>query len=122
MKITGMFPTIVCKDADSLIQFASEKFGFHIAHAPQAIISKKQSDCANIMKNEAGVRFDIISFDIDTPICGMCINVDDFDEAFSVFKEDGYISAGEPVVVDSAKKVLLKKVENIPILLIEHYK
>ena len=122
MKITGMFPAITCKDPETLINFASEKFGFHIAHAPQAIISEKQSDRANIMKNDDGVRFDIIQFDTDTPLCGMCINVDDFDEALSVFKEAGYTVAVGPVVVDHAKKALIKKEENIPILLIQHYK
>ncbi len=122
MKVTGMFPTVLCKNSEELIKFASEKFGFHIEHAPHAIISEKQTDRANIMKNENGVRFDIIQFDVDTPVSGFCINVDDFEEALAIFKEDGYKQMVEPITVDNAKKVLLKKADNIPILLIQHLK
>lgn len=122
MKVTGMFPSIVCKNSEDLIKFASEKFGFKVAHTNQAIISENQSDYVYIMKNENDVRFDIIQLDIETPICAMCINVDNFDEALSVFKEDGYRQIGEPVCLNNAKKVLIKKSENIPLLLIQHIK
>ena len=122
MKITGMFPTITYKNSKELIEFACENFGFHVEHTPQAIISENQSDRCYILKNENGVRFDVIQFDVDEPVSGMCINVDDFDEALSIFLKDGYIQKGEPVVVDNAKKVLIEKKENIPILLIQHYR
>lgn len=75
-----------------------------MAHTNQAIISENQSDYVYIMKNENDVRFDIIQLDIETPICAMCINVDNFDEALSVFKEDGYRQIGEPVCLNNAKK------------------
>ena len=122
MKVTGMFPTIVCKNSEELIKFASEKFGFKVAHTNQAIISDNQSDYVYIMKNEGNVRFDIIHLDVEMPFCAMCINVDDFDQALTVFKEDGYRQMGEPVFVNNAIKVLIKKSENIPILLIQHLK
>lgn len=122
MKVTGMFPAITCKNSEDLIKFASEKFGFNVSHTNHAIISDNLSDYVYIMKNENKVRFDIIQYDIESPVCGMCINVDDFEEALAIFKEDGYHQIGEPVCVNNSIKVLIKKTDNIPILLIQHYK
>ena len=122
MKITGMFPAITCKNSEELIKFLCDNFGFHIAHTPQAIVSENQSDRCYILKNENGIRFDAVHFDVDEPICGMCINVDNFDEALSVFEKEGYKQKTEPVVVDNSKKVLIEKDTNIPILLIQHLK
>lgn len=122
MKITGMFPAVTCKNSDALIEFAEKKFGFKVNHTNHAIVSEKESDLVYIMGNDDKVRFDIIHYDVDTPICGMCINVDDFDEALSIFKEDGFVEMGEVVFANNAKKVLIKKADNIPILLIQHIK
>ena len=122
MKVTGMFPAITCKNAEELIKFACDNFGFHIEHTPHAVISEKESDRCYILKNENGVRFDVIQFDVDTPISGMCINVDNFDEALSIFEKDGYVKKTEVVVAEKAKKALIRKGENVPILLIQHIK
>lgn len=72
--------------------------------------------------NNTRLSFDIIHLDVEMPFCAMCINVDDFDQALTVFIEDGYRQMGEPVFVNNAIKVLIKKSENIPILLIQHLK
>ena len=121
MKIKGMFPAITCKNSDELIKFSCENFGFHVEHRPHAVMSENESDRCNILKTEDGIRFDVIQYDVDAPMCGMCINVDDFEEALSVFIKDGYEKVTEPVIVDNSKKALLAKVDNIPILLIQHY-
>lgn len=122
MKVTGMFPAITCNNSEELVKFVCDNFDFHVEHAPHAVMSKKESDRCYILKNETGVRFDVIQYDIEKPICGMCINVDNFDEALSIFENDGYKRRSDIVVIDNSKKVLLAKEKDITILLIQHYK
>lgn len=67
MKVTGMFPSIVCKNYQDVIDFAKNSLGFDIAHQMHAIINDNEDNQICIMKNEAGVRFDIVQFDVEKP-------------------------------------------------------
>ena len=120
MKITGMYPAIACKNSDELIEFAENKLGFKIAHKNPAMIGKGDVDYIYNMENENKVRFDIVHIDIDHPVSGICVVVDDFDEALAVFKEEGYHALGQPTIERNAKKAPLKKEDGLMVFLIQH--
>ena len=44
MKVTGMFPSIICRNYQDVIDFAKKDLGFDIAHQMHAIISDNEDD------------------------------------------------------------------------------
>ena len=122
MKVTGMFPAIVCKNYQDVIEFAESNLGFDIAHKMHAIISDNEDDQVYIMKNESGVRFDIVQFDVEKSMYSTCMNVDNFDEANELLSERGWNIINGPVIANNAKKALLKSQDGLLLLLIQHYK
>ena len=121
MKVTGMFPTIVCRNYQDVIDFAENELGFDIVHKIHAIISDDENDHIYIMKNEEGIRFDIVQFDVDKPFNSLCMNVDDFDEAKELLEKRGWHIFKGPEISNNSKKALLKSCEGLLILLIQHY-
>ena len=122
MKVTGMFPGIVCKNDQDVLDFAKDYLGFDIAHQMHAIISDNEEDQIYVLKNESDVRFDVIKFDVEKPFYSTCMNVDDFDEANRLLEERGWHIVDGPVTTNNAKKALLNSKDGLSLLLIQHYK
>ena len=106
MKITTFNPMILSPKADELIRFF-EELGFEKRHAP-TVESGKSMVTSTRMKNPDGFCIDIAGVDSlpqDVPIIRM--NVDDFEEAYSMLIAKGFTHAGGQVVETATNKSAL---------------
>ena len=106
MKITTFNPMILSPKADELIRFF-EELGFEKRHAP-TVESGKSMVTSTRMKNPDGFCIDIAGVDSlpqDVPIIRM--NVDDFEEAYSMLIAKGFTHASGQVVETATNKSAL---------------
>ena len=90
MKITSFNPQIITKDAEAVAKLF-EEMGFEKRHNPKGI---GDLDVTGIrMKDANGFHVDVVSADtapIEKDLTSIRINVDDFDEAYQTFINNGF--------------------------------
>jgi beta-lactam-binding protein with PASTA domain len=98
MKITGINPTIITSKYDDAIKLF-ESLGFEIRHHNDI---DETVPISTRLKNKDGFTIDINESDkFPHDITLIRINVDNFDEAYKMFKEHGFKNvAGEDNTVD----------------------
>lgn len=123
MKITSINPVIISADADEIISFYEKNFGFRVIHKGSLISTANPTETIRVLENEDGHRLDVIRLDSKTSTeHGLRINVDDFDEALSIYKAEGFSIMSGPVVSNTSKRVLITKRNGAPLLLMQHLK
>lgn len=103
MKITNINPLIVTNSIDKNIRLF-EALGFEIAH--------KQNPEGKIydftMRDADGHQVDIAKANVERDLTIIRMNVPDFDEAYAMLQEEGFIMKGGHVVeTDSSKSAMM---------------
>ena len=99
MKITAFNPLIVTNDAERVIKLF-EALGFEKRHSLDANSGKEDFTSVR-MKNPDGFYVDVAGVSVPRDMTLICINVDDFDEAFSYFTERGFKTPPNGKVVET---------------------
>ena len=124
MKITSFNPLIVTAHPEDLIKFF-EELGFERRHTKEGIGINGIDNSVFRLKNANGFSLDIVhNGTLPSDLTGIRINVDDFDEAYKLFKAQGfeeYVNDGT-INTASSKFVLLKSPSGFIINLIQHIK
>ena len=118
MKITTFSPLIVTRNIDKNIKLF-ESLGFEIAH--------KQNPEGKIydftMKDADGHQVDIAKADVEQDITLIRMNVPDFDEAFAMLQEQGFIMKGAHVVeTESSRSAMVVSPTGFAFDLCQHIK
>ncbi len=121
MKITTFNPQIITKNAQPLIELM-EELGFEISHKKQDIGMHKAE--AFVMKDANGFKLDISQSDAEIPHDITCIrmNVDDFDETYSLLISKGFENYYGNSTADtpSSKSAVLRSPTGFVINLVKH--
>lgn len=118
MKITTFSPLIVTRNIDKNIRLF-EKLGFESVH--------KQNPEGKIynftMKDADGHQVDIARADVEKDLTIIRMNVPDFDEAFKLLQEEGFvIKSGHIVETESSKSAMVVSPSGFAFDLCEHKK
>ena len=118
MKITTFSPLIVTKNIDKNVRLF-ETLGFEIAH--------KQNPEDRIynftMKNADGFKVDISKADVDKDLTLIRMNVPDFDEAFELLQQEGFVlKSGRVIETDSSKSAMVVSPTGFAFDLCQHKK
>lgn len=122
MKVTDYYPIFYTEDIEAEVKRFTEYFGFVVKHRPNIEFLDYV-----VMENDKNRRIDIVCshFPADSfkeGFLGMRVNVDDFDEAVSYFKEQGYEIFGTAHETDSSITALLTKGDGTYMVLFHHKK
>ena len=122
MKITGFCPVIVSKDAEN-VKKVFEDLGFEHRHTKTGIEGGENT--AYAMKDENGNRIQIASAEqIPQDITAVCINVDNFQEAYDFFMAHGFINPRGDKVTEtgSSRSTMLISPSGFAVTIGEHLK
>lgn len=123
MKITGFNPMVVSKDADKLIALF-EELGFEIRHQPVADAGHGDVTTTR-MKDTNGNYIDIVNSDfLPQDLTEIRINVDDLEEACSIFTAHGFQNTRGDATVDlkTSKTAVMRSPSGCMISLVKHLK
>ena len=123
MKITGFNPMVVSKDADKLIALF-EELGFEIRHQPAADAGHGDVITTR-MKDANGNYIDIVSSDFfPQDLTEIRINVDDLEEACSIFTSHDFQNTRGEATVDlkTSKTAVMLSPSGCMISLVKHLK
>ncbi|MBQ9058604.1 MAG: hypothetical protein IJ125_05430 [Atopobiaceae bacterium] len=128
MKITGLNPTILTSDLESMRRLF-EDLGFERRHERENISSEFDNSAVDTsirMKSEDGFTVDINSFEgIPRDETLIRINVDDFDEAYQFLEEHGFrnfMGEGNLLVTPFLKGAHMESPSGFGIMLMQHLK
>ena len=118
MKITTFSPLIVTRNIDKNIKIF-EKLGFEVIH--------KQNPEDRIydftMKDAEGNKVDIAKADVEKDLTLIRMNVPDFDAAFELLQEEGFVIKGGRILeTDSAKSAMVVSPTGFAFDLCQHKK
>ncbi len=118
MKITTFSPLVVTRNIDKNIRLF-EKLGFEAAH--------KQNPEDNIydftMRDADGHQVDIARADVEKDLTLIRMNVPDFDAAFELLREEGFvIKSGRILETESSKSAMVVSPTGFAFDLCEHKK
>ena len=122
MKITGFCPVIVSKDAEN-VKKVFEDLGFEHRHTKTGIEGGENT--AYSLKDTNGNRIQIASTEqIPQDITAVCINVDNFQEAYDFFMAHGFINPRGDKVTEtgSSRSTMLISPSGFPVTIGEHIK
>ena len=122
MKITGFCPVIVSKDAEN-VKKVFEDLGFEHRHTKTGIEGGQNT--AYAMKDENGNRLNLASADnIPQDITAVCINVDNFQEAYDFFMAHSFINPRGDKVTEtgSSRSTMLISPSGFAVTIGEHLK
>ena len=121
MKVTGINPTIITSKYDDAIKLF-QSLGFEIRHHSDNI--DERVPVSTRLKNKDGFIIDINKSDnFPHDITLIRINVDNFDEAYQFFKEQGFknVSEGDKTVdVPNFKGAHMISPSGFNIMLMQH--
>ena len=123
MKITSFNPMIVSKDAENIISLF-EALGFEKRHTPTVDAGHGDVTTAH-MKDANGNCIDIVSSDFfPQDLTEIRINVDDLEEACSIFTSHGFQNTRGDGAVDlkTSKTVVMRSPSGCMISLVKHIK
>ena len=125
MQITTFNPTIVTKDAESVIALF-EALGFERRHTKTGI---NDSDISNVRMRYTGedgkiFHVDIASAPVPKDITSIRMNIRDFDEAYQFLEARGFKNAqGEKITnTSSSKSTMMVSPTGFPLNISEHIK
>ena len=125
MKITAFNPLIITQDPESAIKLF-EEMGFEQRHTKEGIEIADRDDTVIRMKDASGFYLDVLEPEGDLPcdLVGIRMNVDDFDEAYSVLLKHGFrnIYGEETVHTSSSKAAMMVSPSGFRICIIQHVK
>lgn len=99
MKITTFSPLIVTNNIDKNVRLF-ESLGFEIAHK-----QNPESDIYDFtMKDADGHKVDIAKARVEKDLTLIRMNVPDFDEAFEILQEQGFVIRGGHVIETESSK------------------
>ena len=121
MKLTSYYPVFYTDDLDAESKRYVEDLGFSILHRIRV------KDLEYFILENNGNRIDLIQFEHPfspsaTGFYGIRANVDNFDEGFEYFKNQGMVQEGAIREDDSAKTVVLIGRDGMRIVLFHHKK
>jgi hypothetical protein len=123
MKITSFNPMIVSKDAESIISLF-EELGFEKKHQP--VTDTGSGDTVTTrMKDANGFYIDIAGWDgAPQDITEIRMNVDDFEEAYEIFKSHGFENTRGDATVDlkTSKTAVMRSPSGFKVALVKHIK
>ena len=123
MKISAMYPSVLTSNPEAVIAFYEKYFNFRIIHQGTAVHPEETDEKIYTLENEKGVRFDVVHYSgYTTAIHGMRVNVDNFEEALEVYRNEGFKPVSALVVSNRSKRILLSKNGSEPILMMQHLK
>lgn len=119
MKIKSFYPLIFTTDAKTTMKNL-ETFGFTPAHNREG--STDVGYALHVLKDNAEHRVDVLeSTVIPRNFVGVRVNVDDYDEAVSELKAQGYTPVRTDGIVGPASHtVMLRSPQNILYMIMEH--
>ena len=125
MQITTFNPFISTSHSDEAITLF-EKLGFERRHTKEGIEIADRDDTVIRMKDTNGFYLDILKPEGDLPrdMVGIRVNVDDFDEAYSVLLKHGFknVYGEETVDTKTSKAVMMVSPSGFSICIIKHKK
>lgn len=121
MKITTFNPQIVTRDAEAMVELF-EALGFERRHQQEEIGAL---DVTGIrMKDANGFCLDISQTDAlpDEDRIAIRMNVDDFDEAYRMLRDRGFLNlyGREKVETETARSAMMLSPSGIAINLVQH--
>ena len=120
MKITSFHPIIISPKADELTELF-EQLGFTRKHEKDNINDADITSCR--MKDENDFYLDIVKGSKrDSDLTAIQINVDNFDEAFELFKTHGFINAQGDRITDtgSSKSTMMFSPSGLAVTISQH--
>ncbi|MBQ9058113.1 MAG: hypothetical protein IJ125_02890 [Atopobiaceae bacterium] len=124
MKITGFNPLILTPNQETVVQ-TFEALGFTQSHSLKTEVGGFDLNVAR-MKSDGGFHVDVADVQaVPQDMTLIRMNVDNFDEAYAILKEQGFVNlAGEDNTAStaSAKAATLASPTGFQISLIEHIK
>ena len=125
MQITTFNPFISTSHSDETVMLF-EKLGFMRRHKKEGIEIADRDDTVIRMKDASGFYLDVLEAEGDLPrdLVGIRMNVDDFDEAYSVLLKHGFrnIYGEETVHTSSSKAAMMVSPSGFRICIIQHVK
>ena len=123
MKITTFNPAIITKDAESVIALF-EALGFERRHTKTGINDADITAVRMRYTNEDGKVFhvDVTQAPVPKDITAIRMNVRDFDEAYKLLQEKGFVNAqgGKITDTDSSKSTMMVSPSGFSISITEH--
>ena len=121
MKVTSYYPVFYAENLEEEARRYIEDLGFSVVHKIQV------KDVEYYILDNGGNRIDLIHSvlpftTIDSGFYGMRVNVDDFDEGYEYFKNQGRVQEGDVRENDSSKSVVLVGRDGMRIVLFHHKK
>ncbi len=125
MKITTFNPFIASSQPENVIKIF-EELGFEKHHTKEGIEIADRKDTVFRMKDANGFYLDVLKSteNISRDISGIRINVDNFDEAYTMLLNKGFknIYKDETVDTKTSKSAMLESPTGVNIALIQHLK
>ena len=125
MKITSFNPLIITKDAENVIKLF-EDLGFERRHKKTGINDEDITSVRMRYTGEDGKVFhvDVTSAPIPQDITSIRMNVDNFDEAYEMFKAKGFVNAQGDKITDtgSSRSTMMVSPSGFSITVAQHIK
>ena len=125
MKITTFDPMIITKDQESVVALF-EALGFERRHQKSGINDTDINSVRMRYQNEDGKTFhvDIVSAPVPKDITSIRMNVRDFDEAYAMLKEKGFINTQGDKITETgtSKSTMMASPSGFTITVAEHIK
>ncbi len=123
MKITSFNPLIVTKDVEAVARLF-EALGFEKQHNPSGTSAVGNEYTSYRMTDANGFHVDVSTSTgaLEKDFTGICMNVDNFDEAYDFLIAHGFINGQNGTVTEtgSAKACILFSPSGFGINLIQH--
>ena len=123
MKITSFSPLIMSKESEKIGKLF-EELGFHKTHEKKDVTEAHESGFR--MKDEEGHSVSIAQVDkVPRDMTLIQMNVDNFDEAYELFKAHGFVNmkgSDEVIYTGSAKTAVLVSPSGFAVNIIYHIK
>jgi hypothetical protein len=118
MKITTFNPSIISKDAESIVSLF-EELGFEKKHNKTG-----ENFSSNRMKDANGFHVDVTSAAIPQDITTIRMNVNSFDEAYELLTARGFtiVQGGKVTDTGSSKSAMMVSPSGFSIIVAEHLK
>ena len=118
MKITTFSPLIVTKSIDKNMKLF-ESLGFEVAHKQNP--QEKIYDFT--MRDADGHQVDLARADVEQDLTLIRMNVPDFDEAFAMLQEEGFVmKSGRVIETESSKSAMVVSPTGFAFDLCQHKK
>ena len=125
MKITTFDPMIITKDQESVVALF-EALGFERRHQKSGINDTDINSIRMRYVMEDGKTFhvDIVSAPVPRDITSIRMNVDNFDEAYAMLGEKGYINTQGDKITETgtSKSTMMSSPSGFTITVAEHIK